>query len=72
LIGERILALCSEHAALVRESEPGTLEELRARWTESDGKRSVISRRSPLDRRVFPARPEGRRRSAGRRATDSD
>jgi hypothetical protein len=33
-------------------------------------RRSPITRREPEDRRVFPPRPEGRRLSTGRRATD--
>jgi hypothetical protein len=33
-------------------------------------RRSPIARREPQDRRVFPPRPEGRRLSTGRRATD--
>jgi len=33
-------------------------------------RRSPVTRRGQDDRRVFPPRPEGRRRSAGRRATD--
>jgi hypothetical protein len=72
LVGERILALCVEHANLVRERDIDSVEELRAHVREVDGKRSLIPRRSPLDRRVFPARPEGRRRDSGRRATDVD
>lgn len=33
-------------------------------------RRTTPDRRTPLDRRVLPPRPEGRRRNAGRRATD--
>jgi hypothetical protein len=72
LIGERIVALCDEHASLYRLYGAGTLNELRLLFAEPSGKRSLISRRSPVDRRIFPARPEGRRRSVGRRRSDAD
>jgi len=32
----------------------------------------LIERRMDFDRRMFPARPEGRRHDDGRRATDTD
>jgi hypothetical protein len=50
---------------------PKTWEELRAIFREANGKRSPIPRRLEIeDRRVFPPRPEGRRRSYGRRTHD--
>jgi hypothetical protein len=64
----RIVALCREHAECAKVE---TLDELRARFPESSGARSLIDRRSPLDRRVFPARPEGRRCNDGRRVSDA-
>lgn len=67
LVDDRIVALCDEHAAEFQLSGAGTVEELRALFPEPDGQRSLIPRRAPLDRRVFPARPEGRRMSDGRR-----
>jgi hypothetical protein len=70
LVQDRVVALCDEHAAEVRVSGASTLEALCALFPETGGQRSRIDRRSPLDRRVFPPRPEGRRRSAGRRAHD--
>jgi hypothetical protein len=72
LIEERIVSLCETHAARYRSSGKTSLLELSAIFREDSGRRSLITRRAPLDRRVFPARPEGRRRSAGRRSTDRD
>lgn len=72
LLGDRIVALCDAHADEVRAAAPARIDELRALFFEPGGRRSVVSRRAPLDRRVFPPRPEGRRRSDGRRATDGD
>jgi hypothetical protein len=71
LIEGRVVALCPEHAHTFREQRPETLAGVSALFSEETGKRSLISRRAPLDRRQFPMRPEGRRRSAGRRATDN-
>jgi hypothetical protein len=71
LIEDRIIALCEAHAEKVREHGPGSIAELRRLFRERTGKRSLISRRAPVDRRIFPARPEGRRASTGRRAGDS-
>lgn len=70
LVEDRIVALCDEHAAALQMSGKRGLQDLRALFVEPDGRRSLLARRSPLDRRVFPARPEGRRRSGGRRADD--
>jgi len=72
LVGERIIALCEPHFARASDARAPSLEALRASFVEDAGRRSLLSRRAPLDRRVFPARPEGRRRSTGRRATDVD
>jgi ribosome-binding protein aMBF1 (putative translation factor) len=64
--------LCSRHAAQVRAHAPATFEQLQALFRpEGEDRRSPIPRRSREDRRYFPPRPEGRRRGAGRRATDS-
>lgn len=71
LVGERIVALCDEHAAKFQLSGAASVEELRALFREPDGRRSLIGRRAPLDRRVFPPRPEGRRHDDGRRADDA-
>jgi hypothetical protein len=68
----RLLTLCEPHASAARESGVDTLAELRARFVEAGGQRSLLTRRAPLDRRLFPPRPEGRRRGAGRRASDVD
>lgn len=78
----RALTLCRTHAACVASVMPSTFEELREMFvgagvdlaaTPVEGfveRRSPIDRRFDEDRRVFPPRPEGRRMSAGRRATD--
>ena len=71
LVEGRVLALCAEHAHTFREQRPDTLEGVALLFREDTGKRSLVSRRAPLDRRQFPMRPEGRRRSGGRRAGDS-
>ncbi len=70
LVEDRIIALCEQHAAEVRMSGVTTLRTLRAMFPEPAGRRSLVARRAPLDRRVFPPRPEGRRRSEGRRSGD--
>ncbi|MRG97392.1 hypothetical protein [Polyangium spumosum] len=73
----RTLHLCRSHAASVVAVRPETFEELRALFVgaavRTDGgveRRSPIPRRWGEDRRAFPPRPEGRRVSSGRRATD--
>jgi len=72
LVEERVIALCGAHAEQVKSKAPTTLAELRAAFSERRGQRSLLQRRAPLDRRAFPARPEGRRASSGRRASDRD
>jgi len=71
LVGDRIVALCAAHSDQLRRSGAGDVEGMRELFTEPGGKRSLIGRRSPLDRRVFPPRPEGRRRGGGRRHDDA-
>ena len=70
LVEDRVVALCAAHAEKVKEHAPATVAELRAAFTERQGQRSLLTRRAPLDRRAFPARPEGRRAAGGRRASD--
>ena len=70
LVEKRVVALCEDHARVVTDAGIETLDELAALFPEPSGQRSLVSRRAPLDRRVFPPRPEGRRRSLGRRSTD--
>jgi len=72
LIESRVIALCAEHAYAFREERPETLAGVVRLFREPEGKRSLLPRRAPIERRQFPMRPEGRRRSAGRRATDSE
>jgi hypothetical protein len=70
LIDDRVVSLCEAHAARYRSSGKTTLVEVSTVFREESGRRSLITRRAPLDRRVFPARPEGRRHNEGRRRTD--
>ena len=69
-IDGRIVALCEAHAAAVVDSQAQSLDVLRELFRERGGNRSLVDRRSPLDRRLFPPRPEGRRLSTGRRSND--
>lgn len=71
LVEGRVLALCPEHAHSFREQRPETIDAVALLFREEAGQRSLVSRRAPLDRRQFPMRPEGRRRSGGRRAGDA-
>ena len=70
LVDTRVVALCELHAEKVRQQAPTTIAELRGAFKERRGQRSLLERRAPLDRRAFPARPEGRRATRGRRASD--
>lgn len=72
LIEDRMVALCDTHLAEVERAGVERLSQLFELFSEPMGQRRAPERRSPLDRRVFPARPEGRRRGAGRRETDGD
>jgi hypothetical protein len=71
-IQARSLVLCREHAALVAIRMPRTWAELCAIFAIAPDRRSPIPRRGPEgdDRRILPPRPEGRRRSPGRRSGD--
>ena len=83
VIEGRALELCRAHAATVVAAMPATFEEMRALFAGAitddatllrrEGlveRRSPLSRRGPDDRRVFPPRPESRRRNRGRRTSD--
>lgn len=70
LVESRVVTLCAEHAFTFREHRPDTLEGVARLFREEQGKRSLVSRRAPIERRQFPLRPEGRRRNVGRRAGD--
>lgn len=72
LVEDRVIALCAAHAQKVKEQAPATVAALREAFSERRGQRSLLERRAALDRRAFPARPEGRRASSGRRASDRD
>jgi hypothetical protein len=71
LVEDRIVVLCEQHGERVS-SRPVSVDQLCALFPEIAGRRSLLSRRAPIDRRVFPARPEGRRRSSGRRSKDCE
>lgn len=71
LVESRVVALCAEHAQAFRDERPETLAGVARLFPEPGGQRSLLSRRAPLDRRQFPMRPEGRRRTSGRRAGDT-
>jgi hypothetical protein len=71
LIEDRVLALCADHASSYREQHPETLEHVSRLFREGKGRRSLVSRRAPIERRQFPMRPEGRRHNFGRRAGDA-
>ena len=70
LIEHRVLTVCDHHAARIELARVTNLDQLRRLFTEQEGRRSLISRRTPLDRRMFPPRPEGRRMGRGRRVSD--
>ena len=77
VIEGRALTLCRTHAATVVAAMPATFDELRALFVgvgtvvdPAASRRSPLERRGTEDRRVFPPRPEGRRRAGGRRAGD--
>lgn len=72
LIEDRVVALCDEHLAEVERAGIERLPDLFDLFKEQAGQRRAPERRSPLDRRVFPARPEGRRYGGGRRTNDTD
>ena len=72
LIEDRSVALCDGHFAEVERAGIERLSDLFDLFKEHDGQRGAPERRSPLDRRVFPARPEGRRHGGGRRTNDTD
>jgi hypothetical protein len=68
-LSERLFWLCPLHRAQAESAPDG--EALRALFREHGGQRSALPRRTD-DRRVFPPRPEGRRRGGGRRRADPD
>jgi len=70
LVEGRVVALCLTHSNFVKRAKISTLEALRRAFPEATGLRSLVTRRGSGNRRIFPARPEGRRRSEGRRWDD--
>jgi hypothetical protein len=79
VVDGRTIVLCRPHAAFVATTKPESFEQLRALFratvSRPDGtaeRRCPIPRRDGVfgDRRMFPPRPEGRRRGGGRRGSD--
>jgi hypothetical protein len=66
----RLVSLCEPHATAAKRAAARSLEALRELFVEEQGRRTLIGRRAPDERRLFPPRPEGRRQKTGRRATD--
>lgn len=62
--GGRRVTLCRGHAGIAENSQVSSLEELRALYAESEGKRSYVSRRARN------GESNGKPRSAGRRSSD--
>jgi len=62
--GERRVMLCRGHAGIAMNSQVSSIDELRALYAESEGKRSYVSRRARL------GSGGGKPRGAGRRAGD--
>jgi len=62
--GDRRVLLCRGHAGIAQNSQVASIEELRALYAESEGKRSFISRRAR------DGADNGKPRSAGRRTSD--
>lgn len=71
-VEDRLVTVCAEHRQAIKNSTPVSWHELRALFREENGRRSLIGRRAELDRRMFPARPEGRRRAERRREQSAD
>jgi len=73
VIQGRSLDLCQRHATTVVAAMPKTFDDLLTLFAGvvSDAPRATNDRRAPLDRRVFPPRPEGRRLGFGRRGAES-
>ena len=68
-LGDRVFWLCAAHRAQANAASDA--DALRALFREPGGQRSVLPRRTE-ERRVFPPRPEGRRKGTGRRRLDPD
>jgi hypothetical protein len=70
LVAGRLFRFCDAHAEVVRNVDANNIEDIRNLLKEPDGLRSLVARRSDINRRIFPPRPEGRRRSEARRSPD--
>jgi hypothetical protein len=69
-LGTRLVSLCATHALAAKGAAVRSVEALRALFVEEQGRRALVARRAPDERRQFPPRPEGRRQKSGRRASD--
>jgi hypothetical protein len=67
VLEDRVISLCERHAAELDAASVRSLDEMTKLFRESSGRRSELPRRSPLNRRAFPPRPEGRRTDDERR-----
>jgi hypothetical protein len=67
--GERLVFLCKLHQRAAKLAGANTAAALNELFKESDGRRTLLSRRAN-ERRLFPPRPEGRRQHDGRRSSD--
>jgi hypothetical protein len=70
-LADRIIPVCRADALRARQAGADSAEALRELFTEADGRRALLPRRAPDERRMFPPRPEGRRYAAGRRGSDA-
>ena len=61
LVGGRLVYLCDAHAEAVQALNPRHVDDIRRLLKEASGHRSLVERRSAVNRRVFPPRPEGPR-----------
>ena len=59
LIDHRIVFLCDSHAREVLDAGIESISALMQLTRNTADRRSVIERRYPIDRRIFPPRPEG-------------
>jgi hypothetical protein len=69
--GTRFVSPCERHVLAAKRAAVRSVEALRASFVEEQGRRALVGRRAPDERRLFPPRPEGRRQRSGRRASDA-
>jgi hypothetical protein len=69
-LADRTILLCAAHTVQAEAAGAPSVDVLRASFREAEGRRTLLSRRAPEERRQFPPRPEGRRHDDGRRTGD--